>query len=885
MQSAVKTYRILAADKLDTQAESFILKGIYQNLCQSLIKDGYGSEQIRKMCLSYSSYLKQMKEENAKTFLADVLPAEIKNNPLKEELTEEKYLEYMRKENLSALKSLYLKIDTETLNEMLELGFSEREVSEAYANNNLFSDIIQDTTLQSIFENDVYILLHSKREEIIEEQIEEGTEEYIRLIKTVPAGPENESPENDYNIFREGNAIISLMLTKRSSPETIRQILLKHSPYKGNNREVYVNKLIDQCQRVKRAYLQIKSTSPVLDDAVDIVDIYRCYAKNYMKQNDLYFLNYDNDYEILEALRADMIPEEYLKPAFMDGSPVAIQPGRNKENYIESLFFENRENSKILPLQNDNSYLTVEDIYRGLVENADRELKATGIVDGINRSRTYYDCLIAYELIKDNHFEFKDVRKVIEQNDPSSSNNKGRSEAILDTVSEIISQEQNLLKLPDKPINLRKGISYQEATEEYTPKEIFKAVLYEHIALNPSVKNRLLNRNVNIDITESILFKFPDFDLDVLKELLESTPFGILAHQSTLPNDRNKYGFKTIKQAKERLAKHNVINDREQKLIANYASTYMAAGEGLISFSSLNSVLYRQGQSALKELNRGMNIFDIKRGIIETAEQNLINMPIEDFANMVIEKVQAVKGRMTDLQDLSYKIESPRTPDLFYKQKMNNYYSAKKKFTKDSDIAAVQEMLSEGYSKAEILEVLNELSPFAIFPGNTEKYPFTVYQTAEKNIEKERAKLRGIILRPRNEKENSAEEAYSYWLNEIHEKVNLNHEARMDEAIIRVMLLEGYQDKEIENSVQLHSPAKNLQNNYSENIVKRVVDYLSTKAPETPEVIKFRKQRKVYIEKIKEQSVPLKEPKPLERPLERGLERGRERDRRNKPGT
>ena len=107
----------------------------------------------------------------------------------------------------------------------------------------------------------------------------------------------------------------------------------------------------------------------------------------------------------------------------------------------------------------------------------------------------------------------------------------------------------------------------------------------------------------------------------------------------------------------------------------------------------------------------------------------------------------------------------------------------------------------------------------------------------------------------------------------------------MDEAIIRVMLLEGYQDKEIENSVQLHSPAKNLQNNYSENIVKRVVDYLSTKAPETPEVIKFRKQRKVYIEKIKEQSVPLKEPKPLERPLERGLERGRERDRRNKPGT
>lgn len=881
LQSAVKTYRILCKDKLDNKSEGYILQNLYKNLCQHLLDDGYGTEQIKTMCLSHSPYIRGLDEFYREAFLSVVMPNEaVKDNLIKDALTEEKYLSYLQQENLSALNDYYTSIDVETLAEMLDIGYSEREVSEAYSNNNLFSDIVQSKSMQSFYEKNVYALLHSKREEIIDAQIEEGTEEYLRLIKTVPAGLEQDSAENDYNIFREGNAIISLMLTKRLSAETITRILLANSPYKGSNREIYVKKLIDQCQHVKQNYLQIKSVNPNLEEAEQAVDIYRIYAKEYMKKNDLYLLNYDNDFEILEALRADMIPEEYLKPAFLEGSPVAIQPGRDKDNYIESLFSE-QENSTNLIISNNNNYLTVADIYRGLIENADKKLKQAGVLEGVNKSRLYYDCLVAYELIKENHFEFKDIRKAIEDNCPASFNKANHAEITLNTVSEILDREQNLLKLPEKPVELYKGMTYDEATDKYTPRDIFKSVLYEHVALNPSITNRLLNRNVNIDLAESVLYKFPDFDLDVLKELLESTPFGLLAHRSNSPDDK-KYGFITIKKAKERLAKQNVINNREQSLLDTYSSTYRTAGQGLTEFSSLNSVLYRQGQSALKELNRGMNIYDIKRGILETAERNLIDMPIELFADKIIKMVQAVQKRMLFIQELPT-IENPRQAELFYQQRLADYFHDNRKFNKESDIAAVQQMILADYPKSEILQSINEFSPFAIFPGNTEKYPYTIIQTAEQNIEKERKKLRSLILGPRLEKEPQAEEAYMSWKKNIREMINLDHDSRMDEAIIRVMLLEGYEDKDIENTVQENSPCRKLQNNYSENIIKRVVNYLLKDAPATPEIIKWREKRKVIKEKSEDIEKNLQQQENV--PIERGRERGLSRDRKPSAGA
>lgn len=867
-QSAIKTYRVLSADKLDSMAESYILTNIYKELCERLFDAGYGSEQIRKALISHAKYIKQIKETARDNFISNVITRKVQDNPIKSDISKEKYLECLRMVNLSALISLYEQIDTETLSEMLDIGYTEREINEAYQHNNLYSDIIQDLTLQEFYEQGVYALFRSKREEIIVQQIEEGTTEYLRLIKSVPAGPEQDTAEDEYNIFREGNAIISLMLTKRLSPETIKEILINNSPYPGKNREIYFQKLVDQCQDVKRAYLKIKSASPNYEDAQSVVDIYRSFAKNYMKENDLYLLNYENDYEILEALRENLIPDEHLKPAFAEGSPVAIQPGRNKDEYISCLFSAGRgDKDKAYETSNSNFILTATDYYRDLAEKADRELKITGVTEGINKSRNYYDCLIAYKLVKENHFSFKDIKKVIENNSYSSSNNPARAEIIINSAADIITQEQNLLKLPDRPINIEKGTSYREAIEKYSPKEIFKFVLYEHIALNPSIKNRLLNRNVNVDLAESVLYQFPDFDIDVLKKILETdTPFGILVHHSILPDDRN-YGDETIKQAKDRLEKDSIITDRENKLISSYSTSYLESGQGIPAFS-FNSVCFRQGQSALKELNRGMNIYDIKRGIIETAERKLIPMPIEEFADDIIKKIQSVRERMIVLQNVPT-ISDPRTGELLYKETMRSYFSKNNRFTKQADILAAQKLLNENYPKTEIIRILNDLSPFAEFPGHTDRYAVSVLQTAENTYKQELSKLKELALAPRQEIEDAPEEAYAYWLNQIQHRINLNHDLRMDEAIVQVMLLEGFTKKDIIGAVQQLSPSKNLQDSYSENLVRRVVYYLLTKAPETPEVINFRN----YKDHQSGVNEPIRETNQDERELEYALER------------
>ena len=83
--------------------------------------------------------------------------------------------------------------------------------------------------------------------------------------------------------------------------------------------------------------------------------------------------------------------------------------------------------------------------------------------------------------------------------------------------------------------------------------------------------------------------------------------------------------------------------------------------------------------------------------------------------------------------------------------------------------------------------------------------------------------------------------------------------------------------------MQENSPCRKLQNNYSENIIKRVVNYLLKDAPATPEIIKWREKRKVIKEKSEDIEKNLQQQENV--PIERGRERGLSRDRKPSAGA
>ena len=751
-----------------------------------------------------SAYKRMIMEENFQQKYKNLIQ-EMSEDAKKENQDFKAYLNNHYKK----LEKLYLPQDLKIICDLLDKGYSMREVTEAYTDLNYFAMDISNDDLVKIYEDNVFSRVNSERQKRSGKEYDRAQKAYSTYMETGGKGySEGEKISADYIT---GAAVISLLVRDGFAEATVEDVLESS----GEHDSAYIKSMMEKCGHVKQAYLDIKNAG-ALDDARDEYDAYRSYAKGYMERTGAKLLNFEDELEIIKYMKDENFPAELLQKAVEKASPVAIEPGRNAADYVNAVMSGDDEHINARSLH--ESIKECPDVYMDFIENMQRDLNKAGNLRGItDENRPYYDCLAIRHLLQQ-HYPEKDIMKTINKHSGiAASLRPNYAIWLVDKAKKLLRKEQDWLQrnLP----SIEKCKTYAELTGKgIAAATIVMAVLHEHLDLNPSLGQRLFAERLDKDIAESCLNRYPDFNREALNSVFVESPRAIALSgiQSFKEQD---YAKDVVKEAENRLRSYTDQVKEEQSILQEFNKQHGLSYQGVTPQDNASD--YHCGRTALQMMKEGYDELEIRNAIMAT------DLPTgkqpEKYADEIIAKAHKVRERLKNI--INYQEEKePVTAAEFYQKRLHDEYN-KRHFVRSSmDVAIVKDMLAKGTWKGkDIHEAVGLFSPVAAEPGRDEGY-FSNYvlPNAKNRLMDEKEKLNHYHPIPRQQHSDSITEEYLYHQKRIKQAIDLPYNSQMDELIAETMLIQGFNPVELGECFQENSPVAGEQKSYGLNLVNHV---------------------------------------------------------------
>lgn len=709
----------------------------------------------------------------------------------------------------------YQKIDLGILCTLLDNGQSWRNVYENFTNSSIIMNELDSPEEIRSYTDEVLGMVQDEMYHRTRRDFEEASRAFANYTEALEA--KYQDMDEELNDYRNGEIVINMLLKDDFSQDTIEKVLLSN-----NYSEEYVKGLMEKSMLIKRLYKDI-SAAPPMANAKNEFDIYRAVAKEYMAKLGIKTMSYNDDLAICQQLKSLKFPDNYLRRSFLRASPVAHEPGRNPESYVEAVLSGDSSHAEFKAGLNKSPVMDIEQVYKAALEIYDKYLKDKGINKDIEHSdeRVYYDCLATRKLFNA-HFTENEIYGALGYS-PQSSNPAfpGYAQWLLDKTNKLLNRERELLNYKRLTIPAE---SYKDLLDKgFTPTEMVIGILQDRMELNPSLKQRLYLPFVDKDLAESALTMYPDFDHDALKGIINSFPRAIILSGTRLPEEKN-YADNVIAEATKRIEAANNIRKAQEKLQESFKNQQDVQYQGVTGeTSNMKMSIYHLGRTALAMMRSGSDEQLIRDMIAGNTPSDMPQNNLDDMAEKIIRQNKEVIRRVQAID--AYKeptiAGAMPTPRDFYLSKMSKQHKIRKAFNASMDADIVKDMLALNYSRNDIKNTIQECSPIMCQPGRgNDYYDKYVRNTALQSYQTELTKLVNYYPEPRQQKEADCRKEYQYHLQKIKAAIALPFMIEMDGLIAATMLMQGFAGTEICDALNQMSPLKDTQKNYGTGVVK-----------------------------------------------------------------
>lgn len=719
------------------------------------------------------------------------------------------------KEHKKDILEQYKKIDLGILCTLLDNGQSWRNIYENFTTNSIIMSELDNPEDVQSYTDEVLGLVQKEMYHRTRIDFDDANRAFLNYSEALEAKYQDAS--EDLTDYRNGEIVINMLVKDDYSQDTIEKVLLNnHYP------EDYIKGLLEKSVVIKKLYNDIKKAPPIAN-AKNEFDIYRAMAKEYMGKLGIKTMSYNDDLAICQQLKSLKFPDNYLQRSFLRASPVAHEPGRDPESYVEAVLSGDSSHTEFKEGLNKSKVMDIEQVYKSALEIFNQCLKDKGINKDIEHSdeRVYYDCLATRKLFNA-HFTENEIYGALGYS-PQSQNPAfpGYAQWLLDKTTKLINKERELTVHKKLVIP---SMSYKDLLDHgFKPIELVLGILQERMELNPSLKQRLYMPFVDRDLAESTLTRYPDFDLDALKGILTSFPRAIILSGTRLPEEKN-YVDNVIAEAHKRIEATNKDKMDQEKLQESFKNQQDVQYQGVTGeTSNMKMSIYHLGRTALSMMRSGSNEQLIRDMISSNTPDDISETELDDLVKKIVNKNKEVIERVKVIDE--YKepaVEAAMpTPKDFYLSRMSKQHKIRKAFNASMDADIVKDMLAINYSRNDIKNTVLECSPIVCQPGRgNDYYDKYVRYTALQSYQTELIKLENYYPEPRQQKEQNCQKEYQYHLEKIMAAIALPFMIEMDGLIAGTLLIQGFSSNDICDAINQLSPLKDSQNNYGMGVVK-----------------------------------------------------------------
>ena len=701
------------------------------------------------------------------------------------------------------IKNKYKKIDFGIACELFDKGYSISDVQRGLLKCGLYSKHIGDEKIVHNYCDEVMSEINKERILRAGKIFQLARESYTKKALAI----QNKYSNMNFTEFQEGKVVISMMRDAGFFPEIIEAVLEKHSFAKNIDRE-YLKKVMDSCLQAKDNYIAIDAAK--VDNLKTATDCYRLFAKEYMAATKTTILNGRDEQKIIARMFGEGLDEESIIDALNEASPVAVEPGRKKERYIETVLIATQEAYK---KRKDNvlkNYPATLATYNKIIGKLDRNLKSKGH-QGVDYNRSYYDGIAVKELLEKHHYISNIERVIIEASPQATKPNKlnpnktpeGYAKWIRRSAQNTIAAEKAILDF-SKQSSLSNG---------YTVLDLYKNAIAERIDMYPSTALNLSANYIDKDVCEKLLNQYPNIDLIELKKVIAE-----VSPRAQLPGIPITYPDMVLDETKERKALVEQKKNLQKTVRDEYMLQCGLASEGVSTEN--NMMMYHDGRAVLKMIQDGIEVSEIKSAIISGIKAMRVNVnDVEKYADQVIKGAEMVSKRLDKVKNYQASEENEHDKsDSFYIQQLKSIYNKKNYVSSSMDIAIVTTMLAKNFKESEVFKTIERLSPTAAEPGRDNKYQLFVVNQAKEKLAQEEIKLKQYNVIPRIDHECEAEKEYLYHKTQIQNSIKLPITEKMDVMIATALLQQGFKEKEITQALK-QSPC-NEKANYGSLVLK-----------------------------------------------------------------
>ena len=823
MADISKAYRRLMNRLLPEDKLAALYEGIDREAMAAFSEAGYSWEEIKSGLVDSSFYLGRLDDAGIAGALAKILPAGIEAGRIAALSSDKagemrRIYQEVRERHEQEIASLFAPADQEALNSLLDQGFSERDAHEFMQDDGYFVQQIKESQYADRYANNLFRAVAEERGIKADADIEEcekAAEEFSKFLGST------QDKATGWNFHAEGQVAIYLLVQEKYMPETVYDVMdgRLHSYERAPVDEL--EKLMEKAQQVKNAYLSIEE-APAFGQGKSPVAVYRSYLKRYMAEKGCALLSFADEQAVIRQMLEDGFPQKFLPQAIQKGSPVAKEPGRLEDKYIEALLYDG-EVKETTTAKADVSAL---DMYKNRLESYDKDFRRSGHDGGITGNfRKYFDCLVTMSLIRKNCTD-EEIETAILEGNPHIEKGREHSYAqdLLEKARRLIQKQQEWLEKVEE--KLPTGKTFKELLAlEYTVQAIWKYLLQERLALNPSYAGQLWQKGVDRDIAETCLLRYPDIDRKALHDVIGQSPRAILLEDTGLAEASN-YADEIIDSVVEQMAENAAQLAEEDALEEEYSRQIELSAEGL-EIDTVNE--YQCGQGALQLMMHGYDTLAIRNALLKkTSQQNIKSKSTGaksavPYVDGILQRVRNAYSRILTIKAYEQgKDVQENAAEAEYKAEMKKLWQ-KNKVMRPADDESIMARLLAHHKKELVIAALLACSPWTAMPGVSGLYvEHYLMRKAQQEILNAQRRLAKEKPRVRERKSDSISEDYREEREAIQKRHTLlPYSMKMDELVAISLLMAGWNTLAVGRVLDEESPCRESQQNYGVSVANR----------------------------------------------------------------
>lgn len=825
MISILETYKnLLSQSNLKEKFAKFYVE-IDGRIVPELFRSGYSAEEVKEILVRKSPALRNQPMEYVNLYVNMQLKRQV--SAMKDKIHPvDKFYQQEKEKWSHKIKSFFVKEDQHIAMELIDKGYLLKEIQQCILKESPFVKEIFDVKILFSYCDQVVQGINQERVLRSGKLYELAQDLYMKKVHAI----QGKYAGYKFNEFQEGKVITSMMVESHFFGEVLTDVIAKNSPNPARQQPDYAEKIISGCEKVKDAYIAIQLAKQ--RDITSVSDLYKLFAKEYMAHTNTIILTGKDDQKIMKRLFAEGIGKTEIMHAMRECSPVAMEVGRIRDNYLNvTLSVVEAEHKKRCEYAEKNYAATVS-LYKEKLTNKERMLKNKQYAFGVDKNRSYYDGLIVRELLEEKQYIPNIIKTVAELSPMAIKKNhfspdktpEGYGKWLVSAANKVSKAEKDILEYIPKRIP--KGNSWHELKNQgIALADLYRSAIKERVETYPSAALNLSAAYMDKDACEKLLQKYPDIQGEDLEMAIhEASP------RSRMPGVPQDYPCLVVEEVLDRMERVRERDDHTKDVQTEYIRQCGAASEGVVAKAE-NMLAYHDGRAATTMLIEGSTPTEIYTAICEGAKILHKKHP-EEYAKAIVYQAEKVRDRLYDIESAKTP-EIPKTAREEYQKSFQAAYKLKPRLSSQMDVEIATEMLFKNiYPMNEIIKTIAENSPIAIETGRDKDYLDFVNQSAKTQVEQEEKKLKEYTPVPRMNHEDDVEKEYAYQREVMKKYCRLPVNDAVDTMIARTLLQEGFNPADIAVCLD-KSVAAEKQMDYGKKIVEKVEKIIGQVMEET----------------------------------------------------